>query len=100
MNAFICAQRSKAGRLGCALYSYDDNELTRSMKIVSSDSKMQRQLSSSLSNSTKFEMRAFKSFRKIPKLRGILKQSRRNMIKNNSDINQRRVSFGWREESF
>ncbi len=79
---------------------YDDNELTRSMKIVSSDSKMQRQLSSSLSNSTKFEMRAFKSFRKIPKLRGILKQSRRNMIKNNSDINQRRVSFGWREESF
>jgi hypothetical protein len=81
-------------------YLYDDNEVTRSMKIVSSDSKMPRQLSSSLSNSTKFEMRAFKSFRKIPKLRGILKQSRRNMIKNNSDINQRRVSFGWREESF
>jgi len=84
-------------------YLYDDNELTRSMNFIkkdNSDSKVQRNLSNSLSNSTKFEMKAFKSFKKIPKLRGILKQSRRNMFKNNSDMSKRRVSFGWREESF
>jgi len=83
-------------------YLYDDNELTRSMNLIkkeNSDSKVQRNLSN-LSNSTHFEMRAIKSFKKIHKLRGILKQGRRNMFKNNSDINQRKVSFGWREESF
>ena len=83
-------------------YLYEDNELTRSVNLIkkeNSDSKVQRNLSN-LSNSTHFEMRAIKSFKKIHKLRGILKQSRRNMFKNNSDINQRKVSFGWREESF
>ena len=83
-------------------YLYDDNELTRSMNLIkkeNSDSKVQRNLSN-LSNSTHFEMRAIKSFKKIHKVRGILKQGRRNMFKNNSDINQRKVSFGWREESF
>ena len=83
-------------------YLYDDNELIRSMNLIkkeNSDSKVQRNLSN-LSNSTHFEMRAIKSFKKIHKLRGILKQGRRNMFKNNSDTNQRRVSFGWREESF
>ena len=83
-------------------YLYDDNELIRSMNLIkkeNSDSKVQRNLSN-LSNSTHFEMRAIKSFKKIHKLRGILKQGRRNMFKNNSDINQRKVSFGWREESF
>ena len=83
-------------------YLYDDNELIRSMNLIkkeNSDSKVQRNLSN-LSNSTHFEMRAIKSFKKIHKLRGILKQGRRNMFKNNSDNNQRKVSFGWREESF
>ena len=83
-------------------YLYEDNELTRSVNLIkkeNSDSKVQRNLSN-LSNSTHFEMRAFKSFKKIPKLRGILKHSRRNIFKNNSDISKRRVSFGWREESF
>ena len=85
---------------------YEDNELTHSMNVIlpkkGSNSIMKRNLSSSLSNSSKFEMRAFKSFRKIPKLVGILKNKRRKMFKNNSDIasKQRRVSFGWREESF
>ena len=57
---------------------------------------------SSLSNSTKFEMRTYKSFKKLPKIKGILKKHiKRNMVKNNSDsLNDRRVSFGWREESF
>ena len=86
-------------------YLYDDNELTRSMNAIikkDSNSIMQRNLSSSLSNSTHFGTRAFKSLKKIQKLKGILKARRRNMFKNNSDItsNQRRVSFGWREESF
>ena len=82
---------------------YDDDELTHSMKVIikknDSNSKIS-QLSSSLSNSSRFESKAFKSFRKIPKLVGILKNKRRNIFKNNSDTNQRRVSFGWREESF
>ena len=79
-------------------YLYEDNELTRSVNLIkkeNSDSKVQRNLSN-LSNSTHFEMRAIKSFKKIHKLRGILKQSRRNMFKNNSDINQRKLSFLWR----
>lgn len=84
-------------------YLYDDNELTRSMNSIlkkkKSDSIVQRNLSSSL-NQRRFKMRDFKSFKKIPKLKGILKRSKRNMFKNNSDTNQRRVSFGWREESF
>jgi len=83
-------------------YLYEDNELTRSVNLIkkeNSDSKVQRNLSN-LSNSTHFEMRAIKSFKKIHKLRGILKHSRRNIFKNNSDISKRRVSFGWREESF
>ena len=80
-------------------YLYDDNELTRSMNAIikkDSNSNMQRNLTPSLSNSTRF------IFKKIPKIKGILKARRRNMFKNNSDItsNQRRVSFGWREESF
>ena len=84
-------------------YLYDDNELTRSMNSIlkkkKSDSIVQRNLSSSL-NQRRFKMRDFKSFKKIPKLKGILKRSKRNIFKNNSDTNQRRVSFGWREESF
>jgi hypothetical protein len=86
-------------------YLYEDEGLTRSMNFImknkNSSSKMQRNLSSSLSKSTRFEMRAFKSCKKLPKIKGILKRSRRNMVKNNSDItNDRKVSFGWREESF
>ena len=86
-------------------YLYDDNELTRSMNAImkkNNNLDMQRNLSSSLSNSSHFEKRVFKSFRKINKLKGILKSRRKNMFKNNSDITskQRRVSFGWREESF
>ena len=83
-------------------YYYDDNELTRSMNsLMNKDSEpiVPRNLSSSL-HQKHFKMRDFKSFKKIPKLKGILKRSKRNMFKNNSDTNQRRVSFGWREESF
>ena len=85
---------------------YDDDGLTRSMNFIINkkhSNSVQKNLgSSSLSNSTKFEMRAFKSFKKLPKIKGILKKHiRRNMVKNNSDtLNDRRVSFGWREESF
>ena len=76
---------------------YDNNENTRSMNVLSErkifSSKIERNLSS---NSNK----RFKSFKKITKLKGILKPSKRNVIKNNSDMyqNQRKVSFGWREE--
>ena len=83
-------------------YYYDDNELTRSMNSLmkkNSETIVQRNLSSSL-HQKHLKMRDFKSFKKIPKLKGILKRSKRNMFKNNSDTNQRRVSFGWREESF
>ena len=86
---------------------YEDEGLTRSMNFILNkkhSNSVQKNLgsSSSLSNSTKFEMRAFKSFKKLPKIKGILKKHiRRNMVKNNSDsLNDRRVSFGWREESF
>ena len=86
---------------------YDDDGLTRSMNFIINkkhSNSVQKNLgsSSSLSNSTKFEMRAFKSFKRLPKIKGILKKHiRRNMVKNNSDtLNDRRVSFGWREESF
>lgn len=79
---------------------YEDDKLTRSSNSIvkkKSHSNFKRNLSSSL-NSSQFK-RAFKSFKKIPKLKGILKSSKRRIVKNNSD-NQRRVSFGWREESF
>lgn len=82
-------------------YLYEDNELTRSMNSIMKRKKDligQRNLSSSL-NHKHFRV-SFKSFKKIPKIKGILKRSKRNMFKNNSDTNQRRVSFGWREESF
>ena len=86
---------------------YEDEGFTRSMNFILNkkhSNSVQKNLgsSSSLSNSTKFEMRAFKSFKKLPKIKGILKKHiRRNLVKNNSDsLNDRRVSFGWREESF
>lgn len=100
VEAYLSSEKNKND--GNYLYD-DDNELTRSMNSIlkkkNSDSIMQRNLSSSL-NQRHFKMRDFKSFKKIPKLKGILKRSKRNMFKNNSDTNQRRVSFGWREESF
>lgn len=85
-------------------YLYDDNQLTRSMNSIlkkdnSNNANVPRNLSSSM-NMRNFKMNNFKSFKKIPKLKGILKRSKRNIFKNNSDTNQRRVSFGWREESF
>ena len=78
-------------------YFYDDNKLIKSTNDIikkDSNSDVKRTLSSSL--------RTVKHFKKIAKLKGILKTRRRIMSKNNSDItsNQRRVSFGWREESF
>lgn len=100
IEAYLNAERSKND----GSYLYEDEGLTRSMNIILnkkiSNSKMQRNFSSSLSNSTQFEMRAFRSSKKLPKIKGILKRSRRNMVKNNSDTNNRKVSFGWREESF
>ena len=82
-------------------YFYDDNKLIKSTNDIikkdkkDSNSNVKRTLSSSLRN-------VDKHFKKIVKLKGILKARRRNIFKNNSDItsNQRRVSFGWREESF
>ena len=81
---------------------YEANEIRSMSSIVKkkSDSEVKRNWSSSLNN-RKFK-REFKSFKKIPKIKGILKNSKRRIVKNNSDTspNQRRVSFGWREESF
>ena len=61
-------------------------------------------LRKSFSSSTHYRTRKFGSFKKIIKIKGILKQSRRSISKTNSDINnnnnKRRVSFGWRDESY
>ena len=80
----------------------DDNEITRSTNKIrkkKSDSDIQRNFSSS--NANNFRRRKFGSFKKLAKIKGILRTSRRSMSKNNSDLNNdRRVSFGWREESF
>ena len=80
----------------------DDNEITRSTNKIrkkKSDSDIQRNFSSS--NANNFRRRKFGSFKKLAKIKGILRTSRRSMSKNKSDLNNdRRVSFGWREESF
>ena len=83
-------------------YLYDDeNEVTRSsnkLRKKKSDTDILRYHSSSGSN---IKHRTFRSFKKLAKIKGILKTPRRSMSKNNSDFdNKRRVSFGWREESF
>ena len=79
----------------------DDNETTRSINKLrkkKSDSDILRNFSSSNSN---LRRRKFGSFKKLAKIKGILKTPRRSISKNNSDLNNgRRVSFGWREESF
>ena len=79
----------------------DDNETTRSINRLrkkKSDSDILRNFSSSNSN---LRRRKFGSFKKLAKIKGILKTPRRSISKNNSDFNNdRRVSFGWREESF
>ena len=79
----------------------DDNETTRSVNKLrkkKSDSDILR--NSSFSNSN-LRRRKFGSFKKLAKIKGILKTPRRSISKNNSDFNNnRRVSFGWREESF
>ena len=79
----------------------DDNETTRSVNKLrkkKSDSDILRNFSSSNSN---LRRRKFGSFKKLAKIKGILKTPRRSISKNNSDLNNgRRVSFGWREESF
>ena len=80
----------------------DDNETTRSINKLrkkKSDSDILRNFSSSNSNLRRREK--FGSFKKLAKIKGILKTPRRSISKNNSDLNNgRRVSFGWREESF
>ena len=80
----------------------DDNETTRSINKLrkkKSDTDILRTLRSS--NPNNFRRKKFGSFRKLLKIKGILKAPRRSMSKNNSDLNNnRRVSFGWREESF
>ena len=79
----------------------DDNETTRSINKLrkkKSDSDILRNFSSSNSN---LRRRKFGSFKKLAKIKGILKTPSRSISKNNSDLNNdRRVSFGWREESF
>ena len=79
----------------------DDNETTRSINKLrkkKSDSDILRNFSSSNSN---LRRRKSGSFKKLAKIKGILKTPRRSISKNNSDLNNdRRVSFGWREESF
>ena len=80
----------------------DDNETTRSINKLrkkKSDSDILRNFSSSNSNLRR--RKKFGSFKKLAKIKGILKTPRRSISKNNSDLNNdRRVSFGWREESF
>ena len=80
----------------------DDNEVTRStnkLRKKKSDSDILRNYSSN--NAKIFRRKKFGSFKKMAKIKGILKTSRRSMSKNNSDfINNRKVTFGWREESF
>lgn len=80
----------------------DDNEITRStnkLRKKKSDSDILRNYSSN--NAKIFRRKKFGSFKKMAKIKGILKTSRRSMSKNNSDfINNRKVTFGWREESF
>ena len=80
----------------------DDNELTRStnnLRKKKSDSDILRNLSSSYAFRSR--TKKFGSFKKSSKIKGILKPGRRSISKTNSDINNnRRVSFGWREESF
>ena len=83
-------------------FLYDDeNEGTRSsnkLRKKKSDTDILRNHSNSGSN---IKHRTFRSFKKLAKIKGILKTPRRSMSKQNSDFdNTRRVSFGWREESF
>ena len=81
----------------------EDNEITRSTnklrkKKSDSDILVKFNLSSS---STHFRKRKSGSLKKLNKIKGILRPGRRSISKTNSDLNNsRRVSFGWREESF
>ena len=80
----------------------DDNEGTRSsnkLRKKKSDSDILRNFSSS--NRNNFRRKKYGSFRKLHKIVGILKTPR-SMSKTNSDFNNsnKKVSFGWREESF
>ena len=84
------------------IYLYDEKDLNRSMNAIIKKKDNPNFPDISLSNSIHFEKTAFKSFKKIPKLKGILRNKKKNMFKHNSDMSSgiRRVSFGWREESF
>ena len=75
------------------------NHSAKKLRKKRSDSDILR---SSLSNSTHYRKRKYGSFKKLTKIKGILKQGRRGISKTNSDINNdnRRVSFGWRDESY
>ena len=81
----------------------DDNEGTRSSnklrkKKSDSDILVKFNLSSS---STHSRSRKSGSLKKLNKIKGILRPGRRSISKTNSDLNNsRRVSFGYREESF
>ena len=81
----------------------DDNEETRftnKLRKKKSDTDILRNFSSS-NNKNLRERRRFGSFRKLAKIKGILKTPQRSLTKNNSDFNNnRRVTFGWRKESF
>ena len=77
-------------------YFYDDNKLIKSTNdIIKKDKKDKKDSNSNMKRTLSPSLRT-------SKLKGILKPRRRNIFKNNSDITsyQRRVSFGWREESF
>ena len=80
----------------------DDDEITRStnkLRKKKSDSDLLRNFSSNYTSRSR--TKKYGSFKKLSKIKGILKQGRRSISKTNSDINNnRRVSFGWREESF
>ena len=84
------------------IYLYDEKDLNRSMNAIIKKKDNPNFPDISLSNSSHFEKTAFKSFKKIPKLKGILRNKKKNMFKHNSDMSSgiRRVSFGWREQSF
>ena len=82
----------------------EDSELnhsTNTLKKKKSDTDILRK-KKSFSNSARYKSKKFGSFKKLVKIKGILKQSRRSISKTNSDINNntRRVSFGWRDESY
>ena len=83
--------------------NYDDNEettITNKLRKKKSDTDILRNFSSSNHRSLRYRKK-FGSFKKLAKIKGILKTPQRSLTKNNSDFNNnRRVSFGWREESF